>query len=340
MSSHVEGYPVPDWETFPRVAEINKLAKELAGSGETIVSKRYFDDFFDVNFLSSDIRGERGHPELDDMDILKSTHDVLIIMRDGTIHFSVMDDGRIKAEKILDNYTEEDINNRVSADELGFNLLTDSQARLYGRIFKMMADAGVGTDPSFSYQNQSFFRQFESAVVDMLDNRTDVEDGPDPINQHTITDIKESIDKITSRQSEIMTASKWMELPDDADKAHTNRVLVVDSVVSKDITLDYVTTEIEYSYRPDDQKRVQITLKIGADGNCSYNKAVTLTQDIVIGDDEADESSIPVDQIVNDAQQYLEAIKRYKAKRQQGIDSPTTEQLEAFLNVLMEASEL
>jgi len=342
MSINPESQPLPGWETFPKIAEINKLAKGLAATGQVIRSRKYYDDFFDISFYRADIQGDIGKPELDDLERLKASHEAIIMMIKGYIDITVLPDGSIKAERVADDSTEEAISEQMAVEAMGLNLQTESQAQLYARIFKMMADAGVGTDPTHSYQNQDFFRKFELALVDMLENRVVVEDGPDMIRPETVHQIKVSIDKITSLQSETNSASRWLELPDDPVNGFKGRILVVDSTVAEDISAEYVTTNIEYYYEPDDHKRIQISLNIGADGSCSYNKAITKhpTLELENGEiQELSESEIGARLFADSAKQYVQAIERYKTKRLKGMDSPSSEQLESVLAVLTEAAD-
>lgn len=329
--------------TLDLILAINELGKTIAERGEVALSQNYDSGFFDMRFWNGTKTGSSGNKFIDEIERARTTHEVLIFMKSGTTSIFISPEGILKIEFNEYDSDPSSVNDQIDQDRFGLNIATNTQAQLYLDLFSHMAEGGVGTDPTYSYENEVFFRKFEGLLIKILEHQQTGMDDADPVLPETLAGIKEAIEKITSKDYPVRVASLSLDLPETQDNnSDTNRRFSVMSVVDLANQNIYETLVIEYSYRNEDGLKVEEKLIISTDGSCSYNQASLGGESpftLNFGDLSQEEKDENIARFQADAEHHIQASKLYKERRELGLDQPTLEQLNSIALLLIEANE-
>lgn len=306
-------------DRLAKLMAINELAKRLAQEGHTTEARQFHDDFYDITATVGRFGGPVTIPgiqelfpdeESDTVVMETKTHMFDMRMRWGTITLVINDQNELKLEQMRLDDTDEDIFGLTDDDEMGINLMPESQAALYLKLIKAMMD-GEGA-----------FERVSEALSQIQQYQPKDADDAEPVTPATLNGIKEALERMVARAPLVVISENVIQLPDDTSEGKNDRFLEVSSNNNPDYSFGAETLNLEYKYTDSAGKTTTKSLVIQTDGACSYS-----------ADDYEPSGAL-------DFEQFFAASAKKRQAKQLGLDQPSPGELDELLNLLYEAESL
>lgn len=252
----------------------------------------------------------------------------------GDLELSIDEDGKVAFEFYSGASAEGDIDQiqaAVFSEEVGLNVLSESQAKGYLRILKTLRS---GED------HEKLIPEIRSVINSIHAGRSATDpDQPDNVTWDTRASIMKISKELVADEPVERHCLRDISLPDSASA--TNRQVQVqvfetlsDENPSRSLSIDYNYTDL------DEDKEIRSGLGVDSNGNSSYRWEVLdrpPETDYSGGGDHRDELA---DQTEFMLRQMVEAHKAFKVEKSMGLDQATCEQTDEILQVLREAEEI